>query len=47
MHSLMVKCGFCWDKFTCNSLLNLYSKCGHVEAAKRLFKELPDHDVVS
>ena len=30
-----------------NALANLYSKCGYVVSASRLFEEIPDQDVVS
>lgn len=47
VHSLMVRRGFCFDRFACNALLNLYSKCGFVALAVRLFNEIPEQDVVS
>ncbi|XP_008789585.2 pentatricopeptide repeat-containing protein At2g13600-like [Phoenix dactylifera] len=47
VHSLMVRHGFCVDRFACNALLNLYSKCGFVASAVRLFNEMPEQDVVS
>ncbi|XP_072975237.1 pentatricopeptide repeat-containing protein At2g13600-like [Typha angustifolia] len=47
VHSMIMRAGYCWDTFTCNALLNLYSNCGHVDLADRLFSEMPEHNVVS
>ncbi|ONK76327.1 uncharacterized protein A4U43_C03F26440 [Asparagus officinalis] len=47
VHCLIVKTGFCWDQFTCNALLNLYSKCGYNVLATKLFEEMPETDAVS
>ena len=47
VHSLIIERGFCSDRFTNNALVNLYSKCGYVASASRLFEEIPDQDVVS
>ncbi|KAK9125115.1 hypothetical protein Scep_013961 [Stephania cephalantha] len=47
VHSLIVRSGFSMDRFTCNSLINLYSKCGIVDSAVRLFEEMPEVDEVS
>lgn len=47
VHSLIVKRGFCGDTFTCNTLLNLYSKCGYIASVTKLFEEVHDPNVVS
>ncbi|OVA12784.1 Pentatricopeptide repeat [Macleaya cordata] len=47
VHSLIIRFGLWSDRFTNNSLVNLYSKCGFVNAAYRLFEEMPERDVVS
>lgn len=40
---------FGWDLNlrVCNSVLDMYSKCGHVESAARVFDEMPERDVFS
>ncbi|XXG50493.1 hypothetical protein AAC387_Pa02g4492 [Persea americana] len=47
LHSLIIRCGFCFDRFISNALVNLYSKCGFVASAYRLFKGIFEPDVVS
>ncbi|KAF8396221.1 hypothetical protein HHK36_017835 [Tetracentron sinense] len=47
VHSLIIRSGFCSDRFISNALVNLYSKCGFVASAARLFEEIPERDVVS
>ncbi|XP_043725791.1 pentatricopeptide repeat-containing protein At2g13600-like [Telopea speciosissima] len=47
VHSLIIQSGFCSDRFTNNALVNLYSKCGFIASAARLFGEMPVQDVVS
>ncbi|XP_010273363.1 PREDICTED: pentatricopeptide repeat-containing protein At2g13600-like [Nelumbo nucifera] len=47
VHSLIIKCGYCSDCFTSNTLVNLYSNCGYVAYAAQLFEEIPERNVVS
>ncbi|XP_077242518.1 pentatricopeptide repeat-containing protein At2g13600-like [Tasmannia lanceolata] len=47
VHSLIIRSGFCFDRFTSNALLNFYAKCGFLSAAARVFEEIPEPDVVS
>lgn len=47
VHSLVIRCGFCFDRFISNALVNLYSKCGFVASAHRLFEGILERDVVS
>ncbi|XP_058080650.1 pentatricopeptide repeat-containing protein At2g13600-like [Magnolia sinica] len=47
VHSLVIRHGFCFDRFTCNALVNFYCKCGLVASAARIFDEIPEPDVVS
>ncbi|MQL90998.1 hypothetical protein Taro_023608 [Colocasia esculenta] len=47
VHALMFKCGFSDDRFSCNALLNLYSKSGFIASAAKIFAEIPEPDVVS
>ncbi|KAK7362414.1 hypothetical protein VNO77_04525 [Canavalia gladiata] len=35
------------DSFVLTSLVDVYSKCGHVASARRVFDEIPDRNVVS
>ncbi|XP_042518567.1 pentatricopeptide repeat-containing protein At2g13600-like [Macadamia integrifolia] len=47
VHSLIIRSGFGSDRFTNNSLVNLYSKCGLVASAAGLFEEMTVQDVVA
>ncbi|KAG6431226.1 hypothetical protein SASPL_109304 [Salvia splendens] len=46
-HCLVSKLGLDVENFTGNALITLYSKCGKVEDAKRVFNEMPHKDLVS
>lgn len=47
LHCLVLKLGLEAEIFTGNALITLYSKCGKVEDAKRVFCEMPHKDLVS
>nr|AYM00576.1 pentatricopeptide repeat protein [Salvia miltiorrhiza] len=47
LHCLVSKLGFETENFTGNALITLYSKCGKVDDAKRVFSEMPHKDLVS
>eukprot|EP00250_Pteridium_aquilinum_P023501 c27035_g1_i1 orf=1-669(-) len=47
IHFGVVSNGFENDLFVCNSLLDMYAKCGSVAEARKVFDCLPDRDVVS
>lgn len=47
LHCLVLKSGLETEIFTGNALITLYSKCGEVEDAKRVFGEMPLKDLVS
>lgn len=47
VHSLAIQMGFGSDVYFCNTLIEMYGKCGHFEPASRLFDEMPLRDVVS
>ncbi|EFJ36931.1 hypothetical protein SELMODRAFT_264, partial [Selaginella moellendorffii] len=44
-HARMLECGLELDIFVANALVNMYGKCGKVEAAEHVFEELPEQDV--
>ncbi|CAK9230585.1 unnamed protein product [Sphagnum troendelagicum] len=46
-HEQIIQSGFESDVFVGSSLINMYTKCGSMEYALRVFKEMPSHDVVS
>ncbi|KAF5746734.1 pentatricopeptide repeat-containing protein [Tripterygium wilfordii] len=46
IHEKIVKVGFCADMFIHNALINMYAKCGDIEAAYRVFVEMPSTSVV-
>ncbi|XP_057954503.1 pentatricopeptide repeat-containing protein At2g13600-like [Malania oleifera] len=47
VHALIIRGGYCFDRFTNNALINLYCKCGFIASAVMLLEEMPDRDVVS
>ncbi|XP_021274222.1 pentatricopeptide repeat-containing protein At1g08070, chloroplastic-like [Herrania umbratica] len=46
IHGLVLKLGFGLDKFTQGSLVNLYSKCGEIGCAHKVFDEMGEKDLV-
>ncbi|KAK9271156.1 hypothetical protein L1049_026745 [Liquidambar formosana] len=47
LHSVAVKIGFIKDVLVGNSLIDMYSKCGELEAAQRVFDMVSEKDVYS
>ncbi|KAL3520153.1 hypothetical protein ACH5RR_018302 [Cinchona calisaya] len=47
IHGHVIKNGFIWDVYICNTLLHVYAKCGYFEAARHLLDRMPNRDVVS
>ncbi|KAG0466347.1 hypothetical protein HPP92_017927 [Vanilla planifolia] len=47
IHAHLLKSGFEFDVFVKTSLISLYSKCGHLDYAQKLFDEMPVRNVVS
>ncbi|XP_042520053.1 pentatricopeptide repeat-containing protein At2g41080 isoform X1 [Macadamia integrifolia] len=47
LHSLVITSGCSADRFISNHLLNLYSKCGKLQAAMALFNVMPRKNVMS
>ncbi|GAA0184628.1 hypothetical protein LIER_31916 [Lithospermum erythrorhizon] len=39
--------GFCRDVFVCNTLIDMYVKCGELGDARKVFDEMPKRDVIS
>jgi pentatricopeptide repeat protein len=46
-HAHIIKAGFEFDIFVGSSLVDMYSKCGHIQNARKLFDTMPKRDVVS
>ncbi|XP_068640588.1 pentatricopeptide repeat-containing protein At4g35130, chloroplastic [Aristolochia californica] len=47
MHSYLMKTGYNFDLFICNSLITMYAKLGCVESAEKVFHEMSVRDAVS
>ncbi|XP_008808560.1 pentatricopeptide repeat-containing protein At2g27610 [Phoenix dactylifera] len=46
-HSQLIKFGYQSTIFVCNSLMSMYSKCGLVQEARRVFSGMANRDAVS
>ncbi|KAK4482563.1 hypothetical protein RD792_009723 [Penstemon davidsonii] len=47
LHCLVLKFGFITETFIGNALVTMYSKCGRIAEAERVFFEMSDKDLVS
>ncbi|CAN6805597.1 unnamed protein product [Brassica oleracea] len=47
LHSSVVKNGFVWDLYICNSLIHLYGSLRDSVSARKLFDEMPDKNLVT
>ncbi|KAG1335200.1 putative Pentatricopeptide repeat-containing protein, chloroplastic [Cocos nucifera] len=47
LHAQLLKAGFGSDKGIGNSLISMYSRCGDIEDACRVFDDMDDHNVIS
>lgn len=47
LHCLVVKMGHSETIPVCNSLIDMYSKCGKIEIAESIFNKLPNRDVLT
>ncbi|CAN1230089.1 Pentatricopeptide repeat-containing protein DOT4, chloroplastic [Linum grandiflorum] len=47
VHRYIVEHGLESDLFVCNSLMDMYAKCGSMEDASRLFMKMPVKDVIA
>ncbi len=47
VHQQLIQCGCECDVFVCNSLVDMYVKCGSIEDAWRVFNKMPSQGVVT
>jgi len=47
VHRHVVRCGFWDDGFVLNALVDMYSKCGDIVKARKIFNKIPFRDSVS
>ncbi|ERN09426.1 hypothetical protein AMTR_s00029p00062590 [Amborella trichopoda] len=47
IHGFSVKNHIHWDTIVCNALIDMYSKCGSLELARRVFDRMPERDVIT
>ncbi|KAL6511987.1 hypothetical protein OROGR_021584 [Orobanche gracilis] len=47
LHAIVLKCEFETDAFVACALIDMYSKCGMLERAKKVFDVMPEIDLVS
>ncbi|KAK1419672.1 hypothetical protein QVD17_28926 [Tagetes erecta] len=46
-HGYIIQYRLCENTLTSNILINMYSKCGHLEYARKVFDEMPERTLVS
>ncbi|PON65938.1 DYW domain containing protein [Trema orientale] len=47
IHGQIIKLGLCSNRSVKMKLIELYGKCGNFQDARRVFDEMPEHDVVA
>lgn len=47
VHVHLMKLGFGYHTFVCNSLIHMYAFCGDLGSSRKVFDEMPERDVVS
>ncbi|KAK7273991.1 hypothetical protein RIF29_15060 [Crotalaria pallida] len=47
VHGFVVKTGFDFDAYVCNSLIDMYAELGKVDSFHQVFEEMPERDEVS
>ncbi|KAL5811413.1 hypothetical protein ACOSQ4_027981 [Xanthoceras sorbifolium] len=47
IHGRILKSGFESNCCVCNALISMYSRCGNIEAAFQVFKEMRDRNIIS
>ncbi|KAJ4713600.1 Pentatricopeptide repeat-containing protein [Melia azedarach] len=46
-HGYSIVCGFIKDTSICNALIDMYSKCGKIDLARKVFDRMEKRDIVS
>nr|GMD00250.1 pentatricopeptide repeat-containing protein At3g49170, chloroplastic [Ipomoea batatas] len=47
IHAQLLKTGFQSNQSVCNALISMYSRCGNIEAALRVFDEMENRNIIS
>ncbi len=47
VHKQLIQSGYKSNAFVCNSLLDMYAKCGSIEEAWTVFEKMPSQNVVT
>ncbi len=47
VHKQLIQSGYMSDVFVCNSLVDMYAKCGSIEEAWTVFEKMPSRNVVT
>jgi pentatricopeptide repeat protein len=47
VHKQLIQSGYKSDAFVCNSLVDMYAKCGSIEEAWTVFEKMPSQNVVT
>ncbi|KAL8468704.1 hypothetical protein ACS0TY_031774 [Phlomoides rotata] len=48
LHGLIVKTNFkICDTFVCNTVIDMYGKCGGIESSVKIFDEMTEHNIIS
>ncbi len=47
VHKQLIQSGYKFDVFVCNSLLDMYAKCGSIDEAWTVFEKMPSRNVVT
>ncbi|XP_027103586.1 pentatricopeptide repeat-containing protein At3g49170, chloroplastic-like [Coffea arabica] len=47
IHARLLKAGFESNEYICNSLISMYSRCGNIEAASQVFRDMSDQSIIS
>jgi len=47
VHKQLIQSGYKSDVFVCNSLVDIYTKCGSIEEAWTVFEKMPSQNVVT
>lgn len=47
IHLKIIKYGLDFDVYVCNSLLDMYAKCGIIESIVKVFNTMPSRNIIS